>query len=227
MNKFASIPTAIEELRKGNMLIVVDSPDRENQADIIFPAELVTEKKINFLMQVCRGFICVPITLQKAWQLDLPLMVAKQQNTEKTGVNFTVTVDAKDVIDFGISAADRVKTIQTIANSTSKPNELVRPGHMFPLLAVEGGLQERQGHTEATVALCELAGFKPCGVLCEVLRNDGNVARLPDLIKFAKKYNLKIISIPDLIEYIKNNQTKIRVEPGKQVKKMGHTLGRV
>lgn len=97
----------------------------------------------------------------------------------------------------------------------------------FEVYSVEGGLQERQGHTEATVALCELAGFKPCGVLCEVLRNDGNVARLPDLIKFAKKYNLKIISIPDLIEYIKNNQTKIRVEPGKQVKKMGHTLGKV
>jgi len=211
MNAFSSIPEALEELRKGNMIIVVDSPQRENQADIIFPAELVTEEKINFLMQVCRGFICVPITTQKALQLDLPLMVARQYNTEKTGVNFTVTVDAKNVIDFGISALDRVKTIQTIARKTAKPIDLIRPGHVFPLLVAENGLHERQGHTEATVALCELAGFQPCGVLCEVLNPDGNVAKGTELIEFAGKYKLKMVSIPDLVTYVKQQkQTRLR-----------------
>ncbi|HWY79338.1 MAG TPA: GTP cyclohydrolase II [Candidatus Sulfotelmatobacter sp.] len=224
MSEFETIPAAIDALRKGKMLIVVDSPDRENQADIMFPAELVTEEKINFLMQVCRGFICVPITSQKAWQLDLPPMVAKQQNTEKTGVNFTVTVDAKDVTDFGISAADRVKTIQTITKGNSKPTDLVRPGHMFPLLAAEGGLLKRQGHTEATVALCELAGFQPVGVLCEILRGDGKVARFPDLIKFARKNSLNIISIHDIIQYIKHQPEQKQTKKSLVLKQSSSSL---
>lgn len=224
MNEFSSIPEALEELRKGNMLLVVDNPERENQADIIFPAELVTEEKINFLMHVCYGFICVPLTAQKAAQLNLPLMVSKQSNTEKTGVNFTVTTDAKEVKDFGISAADRTKTIQIIANHTSKPTDLVRPGHVFPLIAVEGGLQERQGHTEATVALCELAGFNPIGVLCEVLRDDGNVARLPDLMQFAKKYDLKIISVTQLVAYVKLHPQTTRTKSSLVIKETSSLL---
>ncbi len=224
MSTFATIPQAIEELRKGNMLIVVDSPNRENQADIIFPAELVTEEKITFLMNVCKGFICVPLTMKKAAQLDLPLMVSKQNNTETTGVNFTITVDAKNVTDFGISAADRCKTIRYLADDNTKPSDLVRPGHMFPLLAAENGLKERQGHTEATVTMCELAGFSSCGVLCEILNNDGTVAQPADLQKFAETYRIKMISITDLVTYVQKNKKSILEITQTVIKKASSTL---
>jgi len=188
------------------MLIVVDRPDRENQADLIFAAEAVSVKKINFLLNECRGFICVPMTADRAAQLELPLMVPPSSNTERTGVQFTVTTDAKNVEAFGISAQDRVKTISTLASEMSVANDLVRPGHVFPLIARDGGVLERDGHTEATVDLVRLAGFAPVGVLCEILREDGGPALSTDLEIFAQKFNLKIASISDLITYIKERQ---------------------
>lgn len=203
MNIFTSIPKAIEELKKSNMLIVVDSPSRENQGDLIFPAETVTTKKVNFMMRECRGMICVPITNAKVAQLNIPLMVEPIDNTEKTKVNFTVSVDAKGVKSFGISAFDRASTIKVLASSSTKPSDLARPGHVFPLVAADGSILERAGHTEATVELARFAGFSPVGVLCEIIRGDGKVARLPDLVKFSKKFHLKIVSIADLIEYMK------------------------
>lgn len=203
MNNFISIPEAINELKKGNMLIIIDGANRENQGDLIFPAQTATAEKINFMLQKCRGMICVPITQTKATQLDLPLMVPPTQNSEGTKVNFTLTLDAKTVTSFGISAADRSLTIQTIAKTNSAKNDFVRPGHVFPLLARDGGVLERAGHTEATIELLRLAKFSPTGVLCEILNDNGQVASFSELIKFSHKFNIKIISIADLIAYVK------------------------
>ena len=207
-NQFCSIPKAIQELKKGNMLIVTDNPDRENQGDIIFPAETVTSEKVNFLLQNCRGMVCVALTSEQAVRLDLPLMVAPIDNTETTGVQFTVTVDAAAVTSFGISASDRAKTVQVLADPQAKPSDLVRPGHVFPLLAREGGVLKRAGHTETTVELCRLAGWQPCGVLCEILTENGAVARNSELLQFSKKYSIKVVSIVDLIEHVKKNPFK-------------------
>lgn len=209
MKPFCSIPKAIKELKKGNMLIVVDSPDRENQGDLIFPAESVTPERISFLINNCRGMICVAMTKKQVINLGLPLMVSPIDNTETTNVQFTLTVDAKDVTSFGISASDRTKTIKLLANSRSKPGDLVRPGHVFPLLARDGGVRERAGHTEATVELARLAGFSPVGALCEILNKKGEVAALPELIKLSKKFGIQIVSIKDLIAYVKNNSSKL------------------
>lgn len=202
MTGFSSIPAALEQLKKGGMVIVVDSPDRENQGDCIFAAEMVTSEKVNFLMQQCRGMICVPITKKRALNLELPLMVAPLDNTEKTGIQFTVTVDAEDVEHFGISASDRAKTIRLLSSPDSHLRQLVRPGHVFPLLARDGGVFERAGHTEATIELMRLAGFRECGVLCEVLNERGEVARLPELIDFSRHHEIPIVSIEDLKKYL-------------------------
>lgn len=203
MNTFSSIPEAIKEIKKGKMLIIVDSPDRENQGDIVFPAETATPEKINFLIKECRGLVCVSITKSRATQLNLPPSIPLSQNTEKLKSNFTVSVDAKNVSSFGISASDRALTARVLAGPLSKPNDLIRPGHVFPLVTSDGGILARAGHTEATVEITRLAGFTPCAVLCEILRDDGEVARIPDLIAFSQKFDLKIISITDLIDYVK------------------------
>lgn len=206
MNTFYPIPKALKELKKGKMLIVVDNPNRENQGDLIFPAETVTPQKVNFLLQRCRGMVCVAITKKQAVRLDLSLMVAPVDNTEFTSVQFTVTVDTRILESFGISASDRARTIKILASEKSKPSELARPGHVFPLLMRDGGVLERSGHTEATVDLMRLSGFSPCGVLCEILTEDGEAARLPELIQFSKKYNIPIVSIEDLIAYVKEHK---------------------
>lgn len=203
MNTFSSIPQAIKELQEGKMLIVLDSERRENQGDLIFSAETATPERINFLLQKCRGMICVPVTQEKASQLDLSLMVSPIENTEKTRVNFTVTIDVKSVKSFGISAKDRAATIKAIASENSKKEDFVRPGHVFPLLASTGGILERDGHTEATIELLKLAKLNQTGVLCEILNDKGEVANLSELIKFSREFNIKIISIKDLIEYVK------------------------
>jgi 3,4-dihydroxy 2-butanone 4-phosphate synthase/GTP cyclohydrolase II len=203
MSNFSSIPQAIQELQKGNMLIVLDSESRENQGDLIFAAETATTERINFLLQKCRGMICVPVTQAKAKQIDLALMVPQAKNTEKTRVNFTVTVDVKTVTSYGISASDRAATIKAIAKDDSKANDFVKPGHLFPLLARSGGILERDGHTEATIELLKLAKLNPTGVLCEILNEKGQVASLSELKKFSREFNIKIISIPDLIKYVK------------------------
>lgn len=223
MKIYSTIPSAIEDLRNGKMLIVVDSPDRENQADIIFPAELADEEKVNFLMKICRGPIYIPLTSQIAANLHLPLMVPKQNNTEVTGVNFTVSVDVKTVKDFGISASDMAHTIKAISDSKSKPVDFVRPGHVFPLLAARNGLLERQGHTEAVVTLCKLAGYAPCGVLSVALKENGQVARLVDLQLIAKKYGMGIVSITDIVAYIKAHPQNINT-PSMLVKEASAVL---
>jgi 3,4-dihydroxy 2-butanone 4-phosphate synthase / GTP cyclohydrolase II len=207
-NKLSTIEEAIEDLKAGKMLIVVDNPDRENQGDIILPAQFATTESINFLLNECRGMICVALTKEEALRLDLPLMVPPIDTTEKTRVQFTVTVDSKDVTAYGISSADRAKTIQTLGSPASIATDLVRPGHVFPLLARDGGVLERQGHTEATTDLCRLAGFAPVGVLCEVLKSDGEPARLTELMEFGKKHNLKVISVSDLHEFLGKNPLK-------------------
>ena len=203
MKKFSSIKEAIEDFKKGKMLIVVDDPRRENQGDLIFPAEKATPEKVNFLLKNCRGLICVAITKKQAVKLELPLMVDPSEATERTSVQFTVTVDAREVKSFGISAFDRAKTIKVLARPKAKPTDLVRPGHIFPLLARDGGVLERPGHTEATIELVRLAGFFPAGVLSEILNDQGEVARLPELIEFAQKFKIKIVTIKDLIAYLK------------------------
>lgn len=204
MHHFSSISTAIAELKKGNMLIVVDDRTRENQGDIIFPAESITTDKANFLMKECRGMFCVPMTKELARKLQIPLMISKKDNTEKLKCNFTITVDAKNVKSFGISASDRALTVKILSDPHSKPTDLVRPGHVSPIIAADGKLLERDGHTEAAVTLAKLAGFSPIGVLSEIIRDDGEVARPGDLIRFSKKHNIKIIQIKDLVIYIKN-----------------------
>ncbi len=200
---FVSISEGIKQLKKGNMLIVLDSKDRENQADVIFPAELATTEKVNFLIKECRGMVCVPITREKAQQLELPLMVSHKDNSEKLKCKFTITTDSKNVTSFGISAQDRALTIRTIAKKTAKKEDLVRPGHIFPIIAEDGGILARQGHTEATIELVSRAGFSPTGVLCEVLRSDGSIQKDAGLFAFAKKFGLKIVSIKDLVAYAK------------------------
>lgn len=200
-----SIKQAVENIRSGHMIAVIDDRNRENQADIVFPAQTVTEERVNFLIRECRGMVCVPLTRNHGRRLQLPLMVDPMNNTETTGVNFTVTVDAKSVSDFGISVRDRTKTILALADPATTADDFVRPGHIFPLLALPGGLTKRQGHTEATVTLCQLAGFSPCGVLCEILDESGYVAIGERLIAFAKRHRIGMVTIPDLAAYSINH----------------------
>ncbi|MCD6148623.1 3,4-dihydroxy-2-butanone-4-phosphate synthase [bacterium] len=205
MNPFSSIPEAVKEFKRGNALIVLDSPTRENQADLIFAGEKITSKKINFFLKNCRGLICAAISKKIANKLKIPLMVSPAENKEKTGVQFMVSVDAKNVNSFGISSSDRAKTIKILASPNSSPDDLVRPGHVFPLLAREGGVLERQGHTEATVDLAKLSGLSAVGVLSEILDENGEPARLPKLIKLSIRFKIKIITIEDLFRYLKKH----------------------
>ena len=195
----------MEDIKQGKLIILVDSPDRENEGDLFLAADAVTPEKINFMTLHARGLICVALDMGQAQRLSLSPMVPLHQNNESTKVNFTVSVNAKDGITSGISAFDRAKTVQVLANQQSKPEDLTRPGHVFPLIAHQLGLKGRQGHTEAAVTLSKLAGLAPAGVICEILRPDGEMAKLPDLVKVAQKFNLKIVSINDLEEFIKAN----------------------
>ncbi len=213
MEKLSTIEEGIAELKAGRMLIVVDDPSRENQGDLIFPAEIATTEMVNFLLNNSRGMICVALTSKEAHRLALPLQVPPLHATEKTKVQFTVTVDSKDVTAFGISSDDRAKTIRTLASRECVPTDLVRPGHIFPLLARDGGVIERQGHTEATVDFCRLAGFAPVGVLCEVLKEDGEPSRLPELVSFGKTHGIKVVSVEDLKNYVEKNPLPPIVTP--------------
>jgi len=218
MSVFCGVEQALEEIKKGKPLIIVDDPGRENQGDLFFPAELADTEKVNFMIQEGRGLICVPVTREYALRLDLPPMVEPGLNTESTRVNFSVSVDAKTVTAFGISAADRAETIRTIVDKKSKPDDLVRPGHIFPLLARDGGVLERAGHTEASSELARLAGFAPCGVICEILNDDGEPSEGEELIAFAEKHGLKIVSIADLASY-QRAHPKPQAKPAKTVVK--------
>ncbi len=206
--KLDSIEAALEEIRKGKMVIVVDDAERENEGDIIMAAELVTPEHVNFITREARGILCVAVNELRAKELGLELMI--EQNTALHQTPFTVSIDFKHGTTTGISTFDRAKTINAIANDNSKPSDFARPGHIFPLIAKKGGILKRAGHTEAAVDLLTLAGLKPAGVLCEILHEDGSMARLPQLKEFARKYNLKIISIADLIEFRRKKEKLVR-----------------
>lgn len=197
--KFDSIESAVEDIKNGKMVIVVDDADRENEGDIIMASELVTPQDVNFITRVARGMVCVSISESTAERLDLNYMVEK--NTALHQTPFTVSVDYVHDTTTGISAFDRAKTILALADGTSKKEDFARPGHIFPLIARKEGVLKRAGHTEAASDLAALAGLTPSGVLCEVLHEDGTMARVPQLIEFAKKYKIKLITIADLIEY--------------------------
>ena len=199
MKKFNTIDEAIEAYREGKMVIVVDDEGRENEGDLILASQMVTPEKINFLTKNARGMICVSIKSERAQDLNLEFMV--DVNTALHHTPFTVTVDAKIGTTTGISAQDRAATIQTIIDPVTGPGDLVRPGHIFPLVAKSGGVLRRAGHTEAAVDLARLAGLVPSGVLCEIMDDDGTMARTNALMRFAEKYQLKIITIEDLIEF--------------------------
>jgi 3,4-dihydroxy 2-butanone 4-phosphate synthase/GTP cyclohydrolase II len=196
---FASVEEAIEEIRQGRMVILVDDEDRENEGDLTMAAEKVTPEHINFMAKYGRGLICVSMTEERANQLNLPPMV--QDNTSPFRTAFTVSVDAKRGITTGISAYDRAVTIQTLVDDRTGPDDIVRPGHVFPLLARPGGVLKRTGQTEGSVDLARLAGLKPMAVICEIMKDDGTMARRPDLEVFAAEHGLKIITIEDLIRY--------------------------
>lgn len=202
MNNFQlnSIEEAIEEIKNGKMVIVVDDEDRENEGDFLTAARNVTTEMVNFMATEGRGLICVPLTEERCDELDLDLMVGK--NTAQFETPFTVSVDLiGHGTSTGISAYDRSKTIQALVNPNTNPSELGKPGHIFPLRARTAGVLRRAGHTEAAIDLARLAGFEPAGCIVEIMNEDGTMARLPDLIKVAKKHNMKIVSIADLIEY--------------------------
>ncbi|MBI1223416.1 MAG: bifunctional 3,4-dihydroxy-2-butanone-4-phosphate synthase/GTP cyclohydrolase II [Bacteroidetes bacterium] len=206
-----SIESAIEDIRNGKMIIVVDDEDRENEGDFLAAAESVTPEMINFMAREGRGLICVPLTEERCAELDLNLMVGKNTATYETA--FTVSVDLlTQGVTTGISASDRAKTVQALANPNTIPSELGKPGHIFPLKAKGEGVLRRAGHTEAAIDFARLAGFKPAGCIVEILNEDGTMARLPDLVKVAKKHNLKLVTIKDLIEYRLKNESLIQRE---------------
>ncbi|UKJ08499.1 bifunctional 3,4-dihydroxy-2-butanone-4-phosphate synthase/GTP cyclohydrolase II [Solitalea lacus] len=206
-----TIEEAIEDIKAGKMLIVVDDEDRENEGDFLMAADMVTPEAINFMITHGKGLVCAPITAQRCDELKLEMMVGRNTATHET--NFTVSVDLLGHgCTTGISAQDRAKTIKAMIDPNIHPDELGRPGHIFPLRAVEGGVLRRAGHTEAAVDLPRMAGLYPAGVICEIMNDDGTMARLPDLLKMAEKFNLKIISIEDLISHRLNTESLIKKE---------------
>jgi len=208
-NKFDSISDAIQDIKIGRYVIVVDDEDRENEGDLIIAAEKVTPEAINFFAAHGRGLICVPMTNERLDELRLHPMV--EDNTAKLGTRFTVSVDAISGTTTGISAYDRAITIEALVNSNTVPSDLARPGHIFPIQAADGGVLARAGHTEAAVDLTKLAGMRPLGVLCEILDNDGSMARVPRLMEMAREFNLKIITIQDLIAYRQKQERLIEL----------------
>ncbi|MFZ5990103.1 MAG: bifunctional 3,4-dihydroxy-2-butanone-4-phosphate synthase/GTP cyclohydrolase II [Bacillota bacterium] len=205
--KFDTIEAAIEDIKQGKMIVVIDDEDRENEGDLLMAAEKVTPESINFMATFGRGMICAPVTEARAKELNLELMV--QENSEHMRTAFTVTIDHKSSTT-GISAYERATTIKELSNPESKPADFVRPGHVFPLVAMEGGVLKRSGHTEASVDLARMAGLYPAGVICEIMNEDGTMARAPQLMEFVRKHQLKIITIADLISYRRNTEKLIR-----------------
>lgn len=201
---FATIPEALEELKAGKMIIVVDDEDRENEGDFIMAADKITPEAVNFMTKYGRGLICVPATSERLEELGLPDMV--DRNTAKLGTAFTISVDAVKGTTTGISASDRAITIKTFVDPDAKPEDLARPGHIHPLRAEEGGVLVRAGHTEAVVDLMRFAELGPAGVLCEILSDDGSMARLPELTEVAKKWEIKIVTIAEIIKYRRLNE---------------------
>jgi len=207
----STIPEAVEAIRQGKMVILVDDEDRENEGDLVMAAELVTPAAINFMAKHARGLICLTLTEERLQALDIPMMV--ETNTASLGTAFTVSIEAKAGVSTGISAADRSHTIRVAMDEATKPNDLARPGHIFPLRARRGGVLVRTGQTEGSVDLARMAGCKPGGVICEIMNDDGSMARRSDLEKFAKTHGLLIVTVAELIEYrLANDRLVKRVE---------------
>ena len=210
MERFNTIEEAIEDIRNGRIIIVVDDEDRENEGDFVMAAEKVTPEAINFMAREGRGLICVSLLPERLEELNLPLMT--DNITARHGTAFTVSVDAKEGVTTGISAFDRARTIKVLIDPETRPEDLARPGHIFPLRAKKGGVLRRAGHTEASCDLARLAGLYPAGVLCEIMDEDGTMARLPRLFEIARKFNLKIITVKDLIEYRQKREKLVKEE---------------
>ena len=205
---FATIEEAAADIAAGKMIIIVDDEDRENEGDLVCAAEKVTPEIINFMITHARGLICMPLTEERCDELHLPPQTA--ENTSSMGTAFTISIEAREGVTTGISAADRAHTILTAVNPSSKPVDLARPGHVFPLRAKNGGVLVRVGQTEASVDVARIAGCYPAGVVCEIMNDDGTMARLPELVKFAEKHDLKIISVADLVRYRIHKETLVR-----------------
>ncbi|MCG8374819.1 MAG: 3,4-dihydroxy-2-butanone-4-phosphate synthase [Balneolales bacterium] len=206
--RFNTIPEAIEDIKAGKMIIVVDDEDRENEGDFLMAGELVTTEAINFMAKEGRGLICAPVTKTVAQRFKLNNMVMEGADPDEA--NFTISIDHKRQTTTGISAADRANTIRELTNSESKPGDFRRPGHVFPLIGVEGGVLRRAGHTEAALDLARMAGLQPVGIICEIMLENGEMARVPDLAKMAKKYDMKFITIKDLIAYRSENESLVK-----------------
>lgn len=203
----ATVEEALEAIRRGEMVILVDDEERENEGDLVVAAETITADDVNFMATHGRGLICLTLTPERLRELDLPMMV--EDNTASFGTAFTVSIEAREGVSTGISAADRAHTIQVAVSDKSKAWDIVRPGHIFPLRARDGGVLERTGQTEGSVDLARLAGLKPAGVICEILNDDGTMARMPDLEVFAKKHDMLIVSIADMIQYRLERETLV------------------
>lgn len=204
--KIAEIEEALSDIKNGKMVIVIDDEDRENEGDFVMAAEFVTSKAINFMAKVGRGLICTPVSGRIAKKFDLNLMVS--ENTSSHTTAFTVSIDHKDCAT-GISAYDRFLTIKELANPLAKAEDFLRPGHIFPLIAKDGGVLKRRGHTEATLDLLKLSGLSEVGIICEIMNEDGTMARVPDLLKLTQKYDLKLITIEDLKQYLDKKHTQL------------------
>ena len=206
--QFSSIDSALEDIINGKAIVVVDSEDRENEGDLVIASELVTPDTVNFMAKEGRGLICVSITKDRAKHLDL--MPIERNNSSLHETNFTISVDARQNTTTGISAFDRSETVRALIDNNTKSEDLARPGHIFPIVGKDGGVLRRAGHTEASIDLAQLAGLKPSGVICEIMADDGSMARGDQLQKFSKKHELKIISIEDLIRYIRKKKKIVR-----------------
>ena len=206
--KFSSIDSAVDDIKIGKPIIVIDSEDRENEGDLVIASELVTPDTINFMAKEGRGLICVSITSERSKELELEPMDRRNSSLHET--NFTISVDAKQNTTTGISAFDRSKTILALINDDTQSSDLARPGHIFPIVGKDGGVLRRAGHTEASIDLAMMAGLRPSGVICEIMADDGTMARGDELQKFSEKHNLKIISISDLIRYLRRKRSLVK-----------------
>ena len=207
-NQFATVEEALAEIREGRMIVVVDDADRENEGDLVMAAEKVTPEAINFMAKYGRGLICLPLTPERCEELNLPMMVA--QNTSNYGTAFTESIEARRGVTTGISAADRATTILTAIDANTRPSDLARPGHIFPLQARKGGVLVRAGQTEAAVDLARIAGLQPAGIVCEIMADDGTMMRTPELIEFCRLHGLKLLTVADLIRYRMQHERHVR-----------------